>query len=137
MNRTELNQLLARELKQSIDKDWPTINRERGRLIDKNVAGTISADEKIRLDTMNEFTEMLLDLQTYIDYVEAENAELIQNRDDAAELLNEAYGTLIDLDGTESAMETIIDVILVQLTDDDANAGTEPTDTNEVYDDKT
>jgi hypothetical protein len=38
--------------------DWPLTNRERGELIDKGIAGTLSAEERARLDA----------LQTYADY---------------------------------------------------------------------
>jgi hypothetical protein len=37
---------------------WPATNRERGQLIDKNIAGTITAEERGRLDV----------LQAYADY---------------------------------------------------------------------
>lgn len=40
------------------ERDWPTTNRERGELIDKNIAGTLSPEERIRLDA----------LQAYADY---------------------------------------------------------------------
>ncbi|MGB8060705.1 MAG: hypothetical protein WCF26_02265 [Candidatus Sulfotelmatobacter sp.] len=40
------------------ERDWPTTNRERGELIDKNIAGTLTLDERIRLDA----------LQAYADY---------------------------------------------------------------------
>ena len=39
-------------------RGWPTTNHERGILIDKNIAGTITATERICLDA----------LQAYIDY---------------------------------------------------------------------
>ena len=38
--------------------DWPASNRERGRLIDKRIAGTLDGDEQVRLDA----------LQAYADY---------------------------------------------------------------------
>lgn len=40
------------------EEDWPTTNRERGILIDKNIAGTITKEEQVRLDA----------LQAYADY---------------------------------------------------------------------
>jgi hypothetical protein len=40
------------------EKNWAKTNRERGRLIDKNIAGTITPDEKNRLEA----------LQAYADY---------------------------------------------------------------------
>ena len=38
--------------------DWPRLNRERGRLIDKDIDGTITSAERTRLDV----------LQAYADY---------------------------------------------------------------------
>jgi len=40
------------------ERDWPTTNQERGELIDKKIAGTLTVDERIRLDA----------LQAYADY---------------------------------------------------------------------
>jgi hypothetical protein len=40
------------------EEDWSATNRERGKLIDKNIAGTLNAEERTRLDA----------LQTYADY---------------------------------------------------------------------
>ena len=42
-------------------ENWSVINRERGRLIGKNIAGTISADEKIRLDALQAYAECYLE----------------------------------------------------------------------------
>ena len=41
-----------------LESSWPATNRERGNLIDKDIAGTITADERARLDA----------LQAYADY---------------------------------------------------------------------
>lgn len=41
-----------------MEGSWPATNRERGQLIDKNIAGTITAEERARLDA----------LQAYADY---------------------------------------------------------------------
>lgn len=41
-----------------MEADWPATNRERGQLIAKNIAGTITAEEMARLDV----------LQAYADY---------------------------------------------------------------------
>jgi hypothetical protein len=43
------------------ESDWPTTNRERGRLIDRNIAETISADERIRLDALQAYADYYLD----------------------------------------------------------------------------
>lgn len=40
------------------EEDWSVVNRERGKLIDKNVAGTLTAEERSQLQAM----------QTYADY---------------------------------------------------------------------
>ncbi|HEY3937915.1 MAG TPA: N-6 DNA methylase [Bryobacteraceae bacterium] len=50
--RLGLSQFLAME------GSWPATNQERGQLIDKNIAGTITAEERARLDV----------LQAYADY---------------------------------------------------------------------
>ena len=42
-------------------ENWSVTNRERGRLIDKNIAGTISADERIRLDELQVYADYYLD----------------------------------------------------------------------------
>ncbi len=39
------------------DLDWPTINRERGALIDKNIAGTITAQERIYLHALQAYAD--------------------------------------------------------------------------------
>lgn len=39
------------------EEDWPTTNRERGILIDKNISGTISTEEQLRLDALQAYTE--------------------------------------------------------------------------------
>jgi hypothetical protein len=41
-----------------LERSWSATNRERGHLIDKNISGTITADERVRLDV----------LQAYADY---------------------------------------------------------------------
>lgn len=43
---------------EGLKRSWPATNRERGQLIDKNIAGTITAEERARLDV----------LQAYADY---------------------------------------------------------------------
>lgn len=42
-------------------ENWSVINRERGQLIDKNIAGTISADEQIRLDELQAYADYYMD----------------------------------------------------------------------------
>ena len=36
---------------------WPTTNRERGILIDKNISGSLSPEERIRLDALQAYTD--------------------------------------------------------------------------------
>lgn len=43
------------------ESDWPATNRERGKLIDKNISGTLSTDEKVRLDALEAYTDYHLD----------------------------------------------------------------------------
>ena len=40
-----------------LEDDWSTTNRERGQLIDKNIAGTISDDEQARLDCLQAYAD--------------------------------------------------------------------------------
>jgi hypothetical protein len=37
--------------------NWPTTNRERGILIDKNISGSLSPEERIRLDALQAYTD--------------------------------------------------------------------------------
>lgn len=46
------------------EKDWPTTNRIRGKLIDKDIEGTISADEKNRLDALQAYADYYLEKTT-------------------------------------------------------------------------
>lgn len=43
------------------EADWSLANRERGRLIDKDIAGTISAEERTRLDALQAYADYHLD----------------------------------------------------------------------------
>lgn len=60
---------LPRELENSVrfpdflqfEHDWPTTNRERGILIDKEIAGTISAEEQMRLDALQAYADYHID----------------------------------------------------------------------------
>lgn len=42
------------------DADWSVTNRERGRLIDKSIAGTISPKEQARLDSLQAYADYYL-----------------------------------------------------------------------------
>jgi hypothetical protein len=44
-----------------LERDWSVTNRERGRLIDKSIAGTLSADEQTRLDALQAYADYHLD----------------------------------------------------------------------------
>jgi N-6 DNA Methylase len=41
--------------------DWPMTNRERGELIDKSISGTLSPDERLRLDALEAYADYHLD----------------------------------------------------------------------------
>ena len=43
-----------------MSEDWPTLNRERGELIDKNIAGTLTAAEQERLDWLQDYAEQYI-----------------------------------------------------------------------------
>ena len=43
------------------EEDWPTTNRERGILIDKNISGTISTEEQVRLDALQAYADYHID----------------------------------------------------------------------------
>ena len=43
------------------EEDWPTTNRERGVLIDKNISGTISTEEQMRLDALQAYADYHID----------------------------------------------------------------------------
>lgn len=38
-------------------QDWAVVNRERGLLIDKNIAGTLNAEEQARLDLLEAYAD--------------------------------------------------------------------------------
>ncbi len=60
---------LPKELENSVrfsdflqfEEDWPTTNRERGILIDKEISGTISAEEQMRLDALQAYADYHVD----------------------------------------------------------------------------
>jgi len=60
---------LPKELEHSVrfsdflqfEEDWPATNRERGILIDKNIAGTISTEEQVRLDALQAYADYHID----------------------------------------------------------------------------
>jgi hypothetical protein len=60
---------LPKELEKSVrlsdflqfEEDWPTTNRERGILIDKDISGTISPEEQMRLDTLQAYADYHID----------------------------------------------------------------------------
>lgn len=60
---------LPRELENSVqfsdflqfEQDWPATNRERGLLIDKNISGTISKEEQMRLDALQAYADYHVD----------------------------------------------------------------------------
>ena len=43
------------------EEDWPTTNRERGILIDKNISGTVSTEEQMRLDALQAYADYHID----------------------------------------------------------------------------
>jgi hypothetical protein len=43
------------------EEDWPSTNRERGLLIDKNISGTISKEEQMRLDALQAYADYHID----------------------------------------------------------------------------
>jgi hypothetical protein len=43
------------------EEDWSATNRERGKLIDKNIAGTLKAEERPRLDALQAYADYHLD----------------------------------------------------------------------------
>ena len=43
------------------EEDWPTTNRERGILIDKEISGTISREEQMRLDALQAYADYHID----------------------------------------------------------------------------
>jgi N-6 DNA Methylase len=43
------------------EEDWPTTNRERGILIDKNISGTISTEEQLRLNALQAYADYHID----------------------------------------------------------------------------
>jgi hypothetical protein len=60
---------LPKELENSVrfsdflqfEEDWPTTNRERGILIDKNISGTISTEERMRLGALQAYADYHID----------------------------------------------------------------------------
>jgi hypothetical protein len=58
LERKILRGVMAREPAHSLDKmDWPSMNRERGLLIDKNIAGTLNEEERARLNALNAYAD--------------------------------------------------------------------------------
>jgi type I restriction-modification system DNA methylase subunit len=43
------------------EQSWPATNRERGKLIDKNIAGTLSVEEETRLNSLQAYADYHLD----------------------------------------------------------------------------
>lgn len=43
------------------EEDWPVTNRERGKLIDKNIAGTLNTEEEARLNALQAYADYHLD----------------------------------------------------------------------------
>jgi hypothetical protein len=43
------------------EQDWPAINRKRGELIDKSISGTLTPDERVRLDALEAYADYHLD----------------------------------------------------------------------------
>jgi hypothetical protein len=39
------------------EEDWPSTNRERGMLIDKNISGRLNEEERARLDALQAYTD--------------------------------------------------------------------------------
>ena len=39
------------------EEDWSTANRERGLLIDKNISGSLNAEERTRLEALQAYTD--------------------------------------------------------------------------------
>ncbi len=39
------------------ESEWSVMNRERGKLIDKSIAGTLTDEERVRLDRLNELAD--------------------------------------------------------------------------------
>jgi hypothetical protein len=53
-------QLRVKELETQLALEkqaWPLLNRERGSLIDKKIAGTLTAEEERRLDKLQQYTD--------------------------------------------------------------------------------
>ena len=44
------------------EKDWSVTNRERGMLIDKSMSGTLSSEERRRLDALQIYADYHIDL---------------------------------------------------------------------------
>jgi hypothetical protein len=40
-----------------LEADWPSTNRERGMLIDKNISGRLNEEERARLDALQAYTD--------------------------------------------------------------------------------
>jgi hypothetical protein len=59
-------------------KRWTELNRERGLLIDKSVAGALSAAERIRLDTLNRIADRRLDSPRFRKLLPPELERLIE-----------------------------------------------------------
>ncbi len=57
------------------EKGWSKINRRRGKLIDKKIAGTISVDEKAELGSLQTYAEYYLDREAPLPIGELEKLE--------------------------------------------------------------
>jgi len=44
-----------------LEEDWSVTNRERGRLIDKSIAGTLRPEERVRLDALQAYADYHID----------------------------------------------------------------------------
>lgn len=50
-----------RRLRRETSRQWSLINQERGALIDKNIAGTITDSERVRLDILQAYADEYLE----------------------------------------------------------------------------
>lgn len=57
------------------EKNWSKTNRRRGKLIDKKVAGTLTANEKTELNGLQAYAEFYLDRETPLPTAELEKLE--------------------------------------------------------------
>ncbi len=56
----------------AVTRDWPKTNRRRGRLIDREIKGTISVKEADELEQLQRLADLRLDLICPIDFEELE-----------------------------------------------------------------